>query len=62
MFFLLFKSLAPFTINKIPEEIPVTRIQIPRTRLAAPVEPMVLYTFSDMVKTSFGIVVFYHYL
>lgn len=40
--FLLFKSLAPFTMSKIPEVIPATRMQMPMTRLAVPVEPRVL--------------------
>lgn len=48
IFFLLLNSLAPVMTSRMPDAIPVIRIEIPMTRLAAPEKPMVLYTFSSI--------------
>lgn len=52
IFFLLFNSLPPLTINITPDATPATKIQTPIARLAAPVDPRVLYNFSS-IKASF---------
>lgn len=45
---LCFNNLAPLIISKTPDAIPVTRIQMPSTRLETADELMDLYNFSFM--------------
>ena len=47
MLSLFFNNRAPFTIKRMPDTMPVTRIQIPMVSVPAPVLFMVLYAFSS---------------